>query len=77
MTESEFMKRIGNNIRDELDYLEMTQRELSKITGINQSILSRYIKGEVMPSLKNIINITCALDCRIGEIIPMPNDLIK
>lgn len=71
MTELEFMRVIGENIKNELDGAWMSQRELAEETKINESVISRYIRGETMPSLKNIVNIVYALDCDLEDIIPL------
>lgn len=70
MTEIEFMKQIGNNIRDALDDWGMSQQELADEAGISQTTISRYINGDIMPSLKNIINIAYVLECDLTKLIP-------
>lgn len=70
MTELEFMREIGDNIRNELEDAWMTQLELAEETFIDKSTISRYINGTVMPSLKNIVNIASVLDCDINDLIP-------
>lgn len=70
MSENELMRQIGKNIQDNMDYWNMTQRELSEETNISKSTISRYITGDSLPSLKNIINIAVALECNIDELIP-------
>ena len=69
MTELELMKRFGSNLRDMLDYTNTTQKELSEDTYISESTISRYIRGERMPTLRNVINIAHALDCEFNELI--------
>lgn len=69
MTEVEFMTKIGNNIKDVLEDSWMTQKELSEETGLSESTISCYIRGTRMPSIKNIVNISLALDCDLTELI--------
>lgn len=70
MTNEEMAREIGSRIKHELDQSLMTQKELSEDTGIVASTICRYILGESMPSLRNLINIAYSLDCSIGELVP-------
>ena len=76
MTELQLMRVIGRNLKDVLDDALMTQRELSDETGINESTISRYIRGESMPSLKNIMNIAYVMECDLNELVPCDEKVI-
>ena len=39
----------------------INQKQLAKISGISESSLSRYIRGEVMPRMDIIVNVAKAL----------------
>ena len=67
--ESEFAQLIGDAIKDWLEDSWMTQKELAYETGIAESTISRYIHGDIMPSLKNLVNIAVALDCDFNDLI--------
>ena len=69
MTEIQFMKRIGENLQCLLDDAWMSQRELAEDTGISESTISRYIRGEVMPTAKNLANIVYSIGCEWDELI--------
>lgn len=69
MTELELMRRFSSNLKKMLEYNNETQRELADDTGISEATISYYIRGERMPSLKNVINIAHALDCEFNELI--------
>ena len=69
MTEVEFLKNFGANLEYELENAWMTQRDLADISGLNESTISRYIRGTCMPTLKNVINIAKALDCSVLDLI--------
>lgn len=73
MTEIELMQKIGSNLKNMLKECIMTQKELAKYSGIDKSTISRYVNGELMPSVKNLINICDVLDCELDELI----DVIK
>ena len=49
----------------------MSQKELSEATGINESTISRYIAGNCMPTLKNVVSIMIALECEFYELVDM------
>ena len=69
MTEMEYMRFIGRNIKQLLDEYPMTQEELAEKIGVNKGTISRYINAERMPSVKNIVNIAYILECDITDII--------
>ena len=76
MTEVQFMKRIGENLQYLLEDSWMTQKELAEDTGISESTISRYIRGEVMPTAKNLANIVRSLGCEWDELIDT-NEIIR
>lgn len=53
---------IGKLIRFYRRKLGLTQTELSKLTGISQSTISDYEKGNIIPSISNIKKIAKALN---------------
>ena len=69
MTEVELMELVGNNIKAVLKESWMTQKELSEETGINETLISRYIRGERLPSLKNLINIANVFECPLTDLV--------
>ena len=69
MTEVAFLRQFGINLLDMLDYCNTTQKELAEDTGLSESTISRYTRGLMMPTLKNLINIAYALDCTVDDLI--------
>lgn len=69
MTEVGLMKHFGENLRYLLEDSWMSQKELAEETGISESTISRYARGEMMPTFKNLINIKYVLDCEWDELI--------
>lgn len=53
-----------------MQYVGMSQRELADASGLDESVISRYLRGHVMPSTRCLVNIAYALDCRIEDLIP-------
>ena len=70
MRESEFIKIFSDNLRYSMQYANMTQRELADEIGIDESTLSRYLRGQIMPTVKNVINMAYVLDCDISDLVP-------
>lgn len=71
VTETEFIKDFGFRLRAELDYSWTSQKDLAEMTGIAESTISYYIRGERMPSIKNVINIARALECEVSDLIEL------
>ena len=69
MSELEWMKMFGNNLKKLLKETGLTQRELADETGLSESTISSYINGQRMPSIKALINIGYALDCYEDDLI--------
>ena len=63
------MQIFGDNLAELLEWANTSQKELAEDTGLSESTISRYVRGETMPTLKNIVNIAYALDCDIDELI--------
>ena len=69
MDEYKLLHDFGRNLKDLLDEACMCQIELSELTGISESTISRYIAGNAMPSLLNIIKIMRALECTFEDLV--------
>lgn len=48
-------------LQAQLERLELNYTQLSKLSGVDISLLSRYVAGEVKPGLKNIRRLSAAL----------------
>lgn len=70
MKEIDFIDIFGDNLRYVMSYNKMTQRELADASGLDESVISRYLRKQVMPSTRCLVNIAYALDCRIEDLIP-------
>lgn len=69
MNEQQFLLDFGRNLEDLLDEVNMSQRELSELTGINKSTISRYVAGDMMPSLVNVVKIMRVLECEFEDLV--------
>lgn len=70
MTEQMFLNELGENIENLLIRRGMSQRELAKRCNIHPSNLNRYIRAKSMPPLKDVVNISIALECNLVFLIP-------
>ena len=55
----------------------MTQKELSKCSGLSEAIISKYIHGNIMPSIPNLMRIASALGCSLNDLLVWPVDHIE
>ena len=69
MNESEWLLYFSDNLYDMMQERKVTQRELSEMTGLAESTISKYINGTNMPKAASIVNIAIALDCTTDELI--------
>lgn len=69
MTEPELAKDFGNNLKNLLKEWGMNQKELSKMSGVSEPTISRCLKGEILPSIKTVINIGYVLECDVEDLI--------
>ena len=60
--------QIGRNIASALKAKGKTQLWLSKQSGIHSSNISKYVKGQLYPSLYNSYRICKALDITLNDL---------
>ena len=63
MGQQEWLNIFGDNLVDMLRKANLTQEDLSEMTGLSRSTISRYIRKRQMPSPKALVNIAEALEC--------------
>lgn len=68
-TEREWLKVFSKNLKDAILDAHYTQVRFSKETKIPQSSLSRYLRGERIPSIEDVISICKVLDISIDDMI--------
>ena len=69
MSELEWMDIFSENLVSVLQEADMTQRELSEMTGLSESSISNYIHKKRLPNAKVIVNIAYALNCSMDDLI--------
>ena len=61
MSEQEWTTEFKHRLRERMEYLEITQKELSKRSGVSQSLISGYLAGKTVPSAYHISLLAKAL----------------
>lgn len=65
---------IGEKITELLSKFRMTQKQLAQKIGLDETILSRYIKGEREIKVDNLANIATALHTTSDYLLGIEND---
>ena len=63
------LEKIQSALAEALKQRTITQEELAKRIGVNQSMISHYISGRSMPTLDTLSRICTELDLDANEIL--------
>ena len=69
MSQQEWLDIFGDNLASILEEQRISQKELSRLTGLSESTISRYINKLQMPTVRAIINISYALDWSFEDML--------
>ena len=69
MTREEWKDIFGGNLDAILQDYRISQKELAKMSGVSQGMISDYINGWTAPNIFALINIVKALDIEIDELV--------
>lgn len=69
MSEMDWMRQFSEVLKDQLEYNDMTQRDLADQACISESAISAYIRMQKIPSLRSIINICWVLGIPTDDLI--------
>lgn len=69
ISEQEWLETFAGNLQSMMDERGYTQSSLAQAIGTDQSTVSRYLKAERMPSIKNLVNIMIELDARLEDVL--------
>lgn len=69
------MKSTGERIKTLLKEKKMTQKQLAELSGVTESAISHYIKGDRIPSGVASVNIAYALSTTVNY-ISVKDDLL-
>lgn len=67
MSEQQWLDIFGDNLRDILIEQGYTQRDLAEAIGVTESTISRYVRKERIPTIKNLINMSMELGIDLEE----------
>lgn len=68
LTEDQCRREFGERLRKILFYKQLTQTDLSEMTGIPQCSISKYITGSATPSFYTVDRIAKALGCSADDL---------
>lgn len=68
MSEQQWLDIFANNLRDKLIEYGATQREFAEDCCLAESTISRYLKGQSVPSIFALVNMSHVLGCSIDEL---------
>ena len=74
MREIKEWKMFSERVRAELSARDMTQRELAKLSGLNEASVSQYINLFRVPRATAIIDIAKALNVSCDYLLGVTND---
>ena len=69
MSQQEWLNIFGDNLVSILEEERISQKELSRLTGLSESTISRYINKLQMPNMRAIINISYALNWSFEDML--------
>ena len=69
MTEQEWLDIFADNLRDMMRDFGISQRELADETGLSESTIGRYLKKQMVPGIKALVNIAYVLDCSLDDLM--------
>ena len=69
MSQQEWLDIFGDNLANILEEEKISQKELSRLTGLSESTISKYINKLQMPTVRAIINISYALDWSFEDML--------
>lgn len=68
MNEMQWLDIFGDNLARLMHECRVTQRELSELSGLSESTISRFVNKQMMPNVKSILNLSYALHCTMDEL---------
>ena len=69
MSQQEWLDVFGDNLLSILEEEGVSQKELSRLTGLSESTISRYINKSQMPNVRAIINISYVLNWSFEDML--------
>lgn len=70
------LNEIQTRLREEIKASGLTQNEIAKRLGVNQSTVSKYMRIDKFPSLETFANLCIVLDVSADEILGIKKNKI-
>lgn len=70
-------RNVTNRIKEMLNEKNISQKQLSEVTGITESAISHYIKGDRVPRGTNLVKIARALGTTTDDLLSSDVELDK
>lgn len=70
MTELECCEIFAGNLRQLMWETGYSQTDLAEAAWLDQSTISKYLKGDRLPTIKALINLCYVLECDFKDLIP-------
>lgn len=77
MSEMDLLDIFAENLNYVMNDENVSATELARLTGLEKSTISRYLKAQRMPSMKTFLNICRALNCDYYDILPPITSYIR
>lgn len=68
LTEEEYKREFAHKLNRLMEANGYGQERLAKVTGISQSSISKYIRGDALPGYYNLMRFSHALNCPVSEL---------
>lgn len=68
MTSNEWLQIFATNLKKIMNMRHCSQRELSNLTGLAESNISRYLSCQQIPKSSTLIDISNALGCTVDDL---------
>ena len=70
ISEKEFIDIFAYNLIDVMREVGINQNQLAKESRLSRGTISRYLRKEMMPSARAIMNLCYVLDCEYSDLLP-------
>lgn len=54
---------------------QISETQLSELSGVQRNLIVRYLSGEVEPMLNNAFRLSKGLGCKLDELYPRPQKI--
>lgn len=70
ISEIEFIDIFADNLRDLMIEMDMSQADVARESELDRSTINRILNKKTMPTVKAVMNLCYALNCRYEDLMP-------